>query len=156
MIPKRRSLPLSPPSALSGLCMDGLSTRTSLSCIVISHWRVRPQLHPKRCTGHSDSFLYLTLPNPRIEESLPHFPPATAKRPWSRFSSSCLAGLACRCSNHTQLHPAWPITDGHGSKHPKIPPGRRRPVRVLQPEQLEPRGRAKNRGTVRVSEDPAT
>lgn len=156
MIPSGEASPYPHPLPCQGFAWMGLSTHAPLSCIVTSHQPIQSQLHPKRCTGHSDSFLYLTLPNPRIEEPLPHFPPATAKRPWSRFSSSCLAGLFCRCSNHTRLHPAWPITDGHGSKHPKIPPGRRRPVRVLQPEQLEPRGQAKNRGTVRVSEDPAT
>lgn len=36
-------------------------------------------------TGHSDPFLYLTLPDPRIEEPLPHLLLATAKKPLEPF-----------------------------------------------------------------------
>lgn len=99
-----------------GFAQMGLGTgllRLSPSCIAASHRRAQPQLHPKRPTGHSGSFLYLTLPDPRIEEPLPHSLPATAKKLWSRFCSSCPAGLACRCSNHTRLRPARPVADGH-------------------------------------------
>lgn len=121
----------------------------------LPHLRVRLGSAAPKPTGPSDLFLYLTLPEARIEEPLPHLLLATGRKPLEPF----LLLLPGRPrSQMLKPHVPSPSLAQHRWTQLKTPqnnawPGHSSPARVSQPEQLGLRGQAKNRGVLQVSED---